>query len=583
MTQVTEPFPIFYDDDGTPLENGMIYIGQANQDPRTNPVTVYRDEARTVPIAQPIITLDGRPAFQGAPVNLYIAEAEYSIAIQNRFGTPIVSAPNGSAFITSQELAASGGSDLVGFIQSGTGAVARTVQDKAREFLSVKDFGAIGDDVNDDTTHLQAAVSAAIAQGKSLFIPAGTYKTTATIIIPDEITIFGEGSQRSIIKLYTASASTFSIVVDVANNSSVIGLKLSNFGINAGGGSARGAGISIQTTATNSAVSNSIVENIYIRNVSTGVLLTGVIYMSTFRNITITGNVDDYGWLVTTVQEVIYNSFQDLEVTAVNDGAYAYYCTPTSASQWRNITADGCCYFGGAYTRVQGLSVEGIFAASPPSTSCIQINQIACLTDIALINIPNSKCSIGINVIAALETQISNIRVPDSGAGNQPNSIVFWQSGSKGVLRNVRCDRNVVTKLEVAMTDSVLNGWVIISCDDITDRALTYEEGNWTPEFAAWTIAPSVSGARYLKSGRRVDLFINANGGECVDYSTITGLPFAASPTAGGIATMASGDVAKNFVATIIQGTSTISNIPAQTLNTGPVFWQLQATYYTAS
>ena len=94
MTQVTEPFPIFYDDDGTPLDDGMIYVGQANQDPRVNPVTVYTDEARTIPIAQPIRTLGGRPAYQGAPINLYVAETAYSIAVQNRFGTPIVSAPD---------------------------------------------------------------------------------------------------------------------------------------------------------------------------------------------------------------------------------------------------------------------------------------------------------------------------------------------------------------------------------------------------------------------------------------------------------------------------------------------------------
>lgn len=93
MTQVTEPFPIFYDDDGTPLGNGMIYVGEANQDPRTNPVTVYTDEARTVPIAQPIRTLDGRPAYQGAPVNLYLNEPSYSISVQNRFGSLVTSAP----------------------------------------------------------------------------------------------------------------------------------------------------------------------------------------------------------------------------------------------------------------------------------------------------------------------------------------------------------------------------------------------------------------------------------------------------------------------------------------------------------
>ena len=42
--------------------------------------------------------------------------------------------------LTHAELALSTGSSLVGFIQSGTGAVSRTMQDKAREIVSLADF-----------------------------------------------------------------------------------------------------------------------------------------------------------------------------------------------------------------------------------------------------------------------------------------------------------------------------------------------------------------------------------------------------------------------------------------------------------
>src|SRR5574343_150071 len=48
-------------------------------------------------------------------------------------------------------LAASGGSNLVGFLQSGTGATARTVQSRLRDTVSIKDFGAVGDGTTDDT------------------------------------------------------------------------------------------------------------------------------------------------------------------------------------------------------------------------------------------------------------------------------------------------------------------------------------------------------------------------------------------------------------------------------------------------
>ena len=58
-------------------------------------------------------------------------------------------------------------SSFISFIQAGTGAVARTVQDKLRESVSVVDFGAVLDGVTDDT----AAVNAAIAYVASLTGP----------------------------------------------------------------------------------------------------------------------------------------------------------------------------------------------------------------------------------------------------------------------------------------------------------------------------------------------------------------------------------------------------------------------------
>ena len=182
MTQVTEPFPIFYDNDGTPLDDGMIYVGQANQDPRVNPVTVYTDEARTIPIAQPIRTLGGRPAYQGAPINLYVAEAAYSIAVQNRFGTPIVSAPDVS--MSAEDFS---------FIQSGAGAVARTVQSKLRDTVSVKDFGAVGNGIANDT----AGITAADAVAGKIYASAGTYDTTlaATALRGP---FYGEGQIRDV-------------------------------------------------------------------------------------------------------------------------------------------------------------------------------------------------------------------------------------------------------------------------------------------------------------------------------------------------------------------------------------------------
>lgn len=69
---------------------------------------------------------------------------------------------------------------------AGTGAVSRTVQSKLRDVVSVKDFGAVGDGVTDDTAAIQAAVTFARAQGgesRKLYWPRGTYLITNTITI----------------------------------------------------------------------------------------------------------------------------------------------------------------------------------------------------------------------------------------------------------------------------------------------------------------------------------------------------------------------------------------------------------------
>lgn len=85
------------------------------------------------------------------------------------------------------------------FTQSGTGAVARSVQAKLREIVSVKDFGAVGDNVTDDTAAFAAAIAA--ANGKTLYIPAGYYKITSSLSIAGAyFSIEGDGVGSSVLR-----------------------------------------------------------------------------------------------------------------------------------------------------------------------------------------------------------------------------------------------------------------------------------------------------------------------------------------------------------------------------------------------
>jgi hypothetical protein len=83
-------------------------------------------------------------------------------------------------------------SSSITFTQNGSGAVVRTVDSKLKDVVSVKDFGAVGDGVADDTTAIQNAFNAAGAANRSLFFPSGDYRVTAPINTPNFCTIFGE-------------------------------------------------------------------------------------------------------------------------------------------------------------------------------------------------------------------------------------------------------------------------------------------------------------------------------------------------------------------------------------------------------
>lgn len=102
------------------------------------------------------------------------------------------------------------GSKLIAFIQRITGAVARWVEDKLGETISVKDFGATGDGVTDDTAAIQLALTN-IPDGGTLLFPAGVYKVASTLTCSGKsINIRGKGMKSSIIA-FSGSTTLFDI------------------------------------------------------------------------------------------------------------------------------------------------------------------------------------------------------------------------------------------------------------------------------------------------------------------------------------------------------------------------------------
>jgi putative cofactor-binding repeat protein len=91
-------------------------------------------------------------------------------------------------------LAVSGTADLITFTQSGTGAVARTSQEKMRDIVHVKDFDAKGDGVTDDTAAIQAAIDA--CNGKIIDFGGSdnTYLVTASLTLKSDTHLKGAGA-----------------------------------------------------------------------------------------------------------------------------------------------------------------------------------------------------------------------------------------------------------------------------------------------------------------------------------------------------------------------------------------------------
>jgi hypothetical protein len=203
---VQVPYPVFYDRDGQPLDNGNIYIGIANLDPTTNPLQVYYDEALTITASQPLKTSNGYVYRNGTPAQLYVNATNFSIAVKNSNNTLVYNFPDGTglgvgansiAFTgfkgqvgTLADLGDADGSDWTGYTPTGSGSVARSAQDKMRDSVSVKDFGAVGDGVTDDTTAIQAAINA--NPGKIIFVPKGSYKFSQLTISSNGTTLMGE-------------------------------------------------------------------------------------------------------------------------------------------------------------------------------------------------------------------------------------------------------------------------------------------------------------------------------------------------------------------------------------------------------
>ena len=92
--------------------------------------------------------------------------------------------------------------------------VTTSLQNWLDQRASIKDFGAVGDGVTDDTDAINRAlyqiycVQVNPAIRRSIFFPAGVYRVTETIVIPSYATLVGEGPNNTVIQMDNVGDST---------------------------------------------------------------------------------------------------------------------------------------------------------------------------------------------------------------------------------------------------------------------------------------------------------------------------------------------------------------------------------------
>jgi hypothetical protein len=178
--------------------------------------------------------------------------------------------------------------------EGGTSAVDTNVKAKLQETVSVKDFGAIGDGVADDTASIQAAVNAT-SIGGNLYFPAGQYKISAAITINKAITIFGNGpgsefnTNGSYVIQSNISANAFTLVATLAgyafSSYGITGVNFQDICIKGTTGSTA-SGIGCDTTVNSGVyhVRSNSMSNCIVRDFNIAVNYIGICYLNNFFN-----------------------------------------------------------------------------------------------------------------------------------------------------------------------------------------------------------------------------------------------------------------------------------------------------------
>jgi hypothetical protein len=187
-----------FTDAGALAVGGQLYTYEYGT---TTQKTAYTDAAGLVPHTYTADGAGGQYIALNArgelPAPLYLTSGSYDLTLKTAAGATVWTRRADAAAVSSDYTASSGAS-LVGFLQAGTGAVARTMEGKARDIVSAADF--IGYDptgASDSAGAFAAAFTSLGTAGGMVFVPnGGTPLIDTNLNVPDNCGIVGAKTAR---------------------------------------------------------------------------------------------------------------------------------------------------------------------------------------------------------------------------------------------------------------------------------------------------------------------------------------------------------------------------------------------------
>lgn len=342
-------------------------------------------------------------------------------------------------------LAASGGSALVGYIQTGTGAAARTLQAKNRETVSVTDFGAVGDGVTDDTT---AFTNAQGTGNRTIEIPPGSW-VLDNLRIMNGTRFIGAGFQNTILIQKAAGNYAVNMLSDVTVGQ-LLGCALT------------GVQFHGHATATVAAF-NMEANTVYaIRDADIDVMASntyqplrmwcpdaGNIYCCNIKLQSVTS--DTY---VRT--DGAYNNY-DIFATGIAS-AIGLYDISANSLFTRAVTENGQQYNGQRCTIINAKVESWTGDVTSPATNiCIEnAGYDNTFINPSIITVPHAKCNYGFKQNATPGSWI-NPRIVGTVTTEAPDYPMSLEAGSSGTVTGITS--TALNKIDAYTAGSILQKW----------------------------------------------------------------------------------------------------------------------------